>query len=65
MHIAWPDLVAALGLLLVIEGIFPFLSPQAMRRTLERVAGMQDRALRAAGAASMLAGVVILWLARS
>ena len=27
MHIAWPDLAAALGLLLVIEGILPFASP--------------------------------------
>ena len=27
MHIAWPDLAAALGLMLVIEGILPFLSP--------------------------------------
>ena len=65
MRIAWPDLAAALGLLLVIEGMFPFLSPRGMRRALARIAAMEDGALRAAGVASMLAGVLVLWLARS
>jgi len=65
MRIAWPDLAAALGLLLVIEGILPFLSPRAIRRTLERMVAMEDAALRLAGAASMIAGILVLWLARS
>jgi uncharacterized protein len=64
MRIAWPDLAAALGLLLVVEGILPFLSPARLRRALERMGAMSDTALRAAGVASMLAGVVVLWLAR-
>ena len=65
MNIAWPDLAAALGLLLVIEGILPFLSPGGVRRAFARLAAMDDTALRIAGAASMLAGVAVLWLARS
>jgi len=65
MNIAWPDLAAALGLLLVIEGILPFMSPRGVRRAFERLASMDDVALRIAGAASMLAGVAVLWLARS
>jgi len=65
MNIAWPDLAAALGLLLVIEGILPFLSPSGVRRAFERLAAMEDTALRIAGSASMLAGVAVLWLARS
>ncbi len=65
MHIAWPDLAAALGLLLVSEGILPFLNPRAMRAALERIAALEDGALRAAGVASMLAGVLVLWLSRS
>jgi uncharacterized protein YjeT (DUF2065 family) len=64
MNIAWPDLAAALGLLLVIEGILPFLSPRRVRRAFERLAAMDEAALRVAGAASMLAGVAVLWLAR-
>ena len=65
MDIAWPDLAAALGLVLVVEGILPFLSPRGIRRALERMIAMDDATLRFAGAASMLAGVVVLWLARS
>jgi len=65
MNIAWPDLAAALGLLLVIEGILPFLSPGAVRRTLVRVSSMDDATLRVAGAVSMLGGILLLWLVRS
>jgi len=65
MRIAWPDLAAALGLLLVIEGMFPFLAPRGMRQALERIASTDDAVLRIAGAASMLAGVLVLWLVRS
>ena len=65
MSIAWPDFAAALGLLLVIEGLLPFLNPAGMRRVLAAVSGQTDKALRIAGAASMLAGVVVLWLIRS
>jgi uncharacterized protein YjeT (DUF2065 family) len=64
MHIAWPDLAAALGLVLVIEGILPFLGPAAFRGALMRVAGSGDATLRAGGAVSMLAGLAVLWLAR-
>ena len=64
MSIAWPDLTAALGLMFVIEGILPFLSPDGLRRTLARAAAMDNTMLRVAGAVSMLAGVAVLWLAR-
>ncbi|MGH8130289.1 MAG: DUF2065 domain-containing protein [Steroidobacteraceae bacterium] len=65
MHIAWPDLAAALGLLLVFEGIFPFLSPGAIKRALAKFTAMDDLTLRVAGALSMLAGLALLWLVRS
>ena len=65
MHIAWPDLAAALGLMLVIEGILPFVSPAGIRRVLARLAAMDDAALRFAGAASMVAGAAVVWLVRA
>jgi uncharacterized protein len=65
MHIAWPDLAAALGLLLVLEGVLPFLSPASIRRTFARISTMDDTAFRVAGAASMLGGLLILWLVRT
>jgi len=65
MHIAWPDLAAALGLMLVIEGILPFASPGGVRSVFSRLAAMDDAALRVAGAASMIAGVAVVWLVRA
>ena len=65
MHIAWPDLAAALGLMLVIEGILPFVSPGGVRRVFARLTAMDDSALRIAGAASMVAGAAVVWLARA
>jgi len=65
MNIDWADLAAACGLLLVIEGILPFLSPAAARRAMSAMAAMADSQLRTAGALSMIAGLVLLWLLRS
>ncbi len=58
------DLMSALALVLVIEGIMPFLSPGAMRRVLFQIVQQNDRALRLTGFVSMLAGLVLLYLVR-
>jgi len=58
------DIAAAFGLFLVFEGIAPFINPQGVKRALVRLAEVRDRELRVAGLGSMLAGVVILFLAR-
>jgi uncharacterized protein YjeT (DUF2065 family) len=57
----WHDLGAALALMLVLEGVFPFLNPAALRQVLQAVAGLPDRYLRIAGLASMLIGVGLLY----
>lgn len=61
----WNDLLAALALLLVMEGILPFLSPQGLRNTLQQMIALNDRALRVIGLASMLAGLALLYWVRS
>jgi uncharacterized protein len=58
------DLLAALGLFLVLEGIAPFLHPQGVKRALGKLLTVQDRELRIAGLGSMLVGVIILFLVR-
>ena len=58
------DLLAALGLFLVLEGIAPFLNPQGVKRAFARLVEVRDRELRIAGLGSMLVGVVILFLVR-
>lgn len=58
------DLLAAVALMLVLEGILPFLNPGALRRTVQTIGQMDDRSLRGVGLISMLAGVVLLYVVR-
>lgn len=58
----WHDLLVAFALLLVIEGIWPFLSPDHLRRALLEVAGADNGTLRVAGLISMVVGVGLLYL---
>ena len=60
----WSDLLAAFALYLVLEGVLPFLNPQAMKRVLTTMTTLSDRQLRLWGLASMVAGVVLLYLVR-
>ena len=64
MSVVWSDLLAALALVLVIEGMVPFLNPQSLRRMLETVSQLDDRTLRITGLISMLCGVVLLYIVR-
>ncbi len=58
------DLFAALALMLVLEGILPFISPGALRRVARQMSESSDAALRATGLVSMLAGLILLYLVR-
>jgi uncharacterized protein YjeT (DUF2065 family) len=60
----WDDLVRAMALVLVIEGMLPFLSPDGWRRAMIQAGQLSDKTLRAIGLASMLAGVFVLYLTR-
>ena len=60
----WNDLFVALALVLVIEGILPFLNPAAMRELQRKMAEMDDKSLRMAGLSSMLVGLTLLYLLR-
>ncbi len=56
-------LVAALALMLVIEGVLPFTAPRVWRETFRTLIQMSDGQIRFAGLASMLIGLAILFLA--
>ncbi|MEE4360302.1 MAG: DUF2065 domain-containing protein [Pseudomonadales bacterium] len=58
------DLATALCLVLVIEGVLPFLSPRSWRGMVAKLALSDDRSLRLAGLASMLLGAGLLYLVR-
>ena len=55
-------LFAALALMLVIEGLLPFLSPGAWRRVFERATRLTDGQIRFLGLTSMIAGIAMLLL---
>ena len=60
----WSDLLAALALVLVIEGMVPFISPRTLRRLQESMSKLDDRTLRNIGLVSMISGVVLLYIVR-
>jgi len=57
-------LLTAFALMLVIEGILPFLVPGLWRETFRRLTEMGDGQIRFLGLTSMLAGLLLLYLAR-
>jgi uncharacterized protein YjeT (DUF2065 family) len=54
-------LLAGLALMLVFEGLLPFLAPQAWRETFARLIALQDHQLRFIGLTSMIIGVLLLF----
>jgi uncharacterized protein YjeT (DUF2065 family) len=53
----------AMALVLVIEGLFPFLSPSGWRRMFAQILQLSDGQIRFFGLCSILAGVLwLLWL---
>ncbi len=60
----WQDLWVALALVLVIEGILPFVNPNGMRSVWQQMAQMDDKSLRISGLVSMIAGLIVLSLVR-
>jgi uncharacterized protein len=60
----WNELLAAFGLMLVLEGILPFLNPRALRQTLLQITQLEDRVLRFVGLLSMAVGLLVLYILR-
>lgn len=51
----------ALGLMLVLEGMMPFLFPATWRETLRKLAQFQDGQLRFLGLTLMLSGLLLIY----
>ena len=52
----------ALALLLVLEGLFPFISPAGWRRTFTKLMELRDGQLRFFGLTAIVIGLVTLWV---
>ena len=55
------QIMQAVALVLVIEGILPFLSPASWRQGMQQVMAMPNRTIRSCGLLSMLLGVILLY----
>lgn len=60
----WTALFTALALVLIIEGLLPFLSPAGFRQSMQRASVLPDKQLRTAGFVSMAVGLILLYIVR-
>jgi len=61
----WTTLFMALALVLIIEGVLPFLAPSLWRDTFRRITQMSDGQIRFVGLSSMIVGLLILLWTRT
>lgn len=61
----WDELISACALVLVLEGIMPFISPSKWRDYIQRIAEMNDHTIRVIGLISMLIGMSVLFIVRA
>jgi len=60
----WTELGTAFCLLLVVEGIIPFLSPSRWRKAADSLANLKDSQMRLIGFFSMIVGTSLLYFIR-
>jgi uncharacterized protein len=58
-------IIAAIALLLILEGFLPFVAPKLWRHMVMSMAGQSDKALRITGLVLMLLGVGMFILAHN
>jgi uncharacterized protein len=54
----------ALGLMLIFEGLLPFIAPKAWRETFRRMIALNDGQLRFVGLISIVGGLLLMLLGR-
>lgn len=55
-------LLAAAGLVLILEGLLPFVNPAAWRRVFEQALRLSDAQLRSVGLAAIAVGMLLMLL---
>ena len=58
----WDILLRAVALMLVLEGIMPFIAPNHWRNMIQTISQMDNNTLRKIGLISMLSGVALLYM---
>lgn len=58
----WHDLLNAIALLLILEGLLPFVKPESLKKMYRTMAQTPESSLRMIGLASIVAGLVLLYM---
>jgi len=60
----WADFWAAMALVLVLEGLIPFISPGGYKNMVQQMATMSEQMLRNVGLVLIIVGLLFLYLVR-
>ena len=60
----WTELLSALALVFILEGILPFINPEWLKRVFLTASQMDNTSLRFIGVSSMLFGAIMLYIVR-
>lgn len=60
----WTEILTALALVFVFEGLLPFISPSKYRQMIAEITQLSDSSIRSVALVVMIAGLVLLFLVR-
>jgi uncharacterized protein YjeT (DUF2065 family) len=60
----WTEILTAVSLLLVIEGMLPFIRPSRYKQIVAQIVRLSDNQLRVFGLSAMIAGLLLLFVVR-
>ncbi len=60
----WTELLSAVALVFILEGVMPFINPDGMRRIFMLAMQLDNNTLRFIGLTSMLLGLLLLYFVR-
>ncbi|MDH3613788.1 MAG: DUF2065 domain-containing protein [Gammaproteobacteria bacterium] len=61
----WTEILTAVALLMIIEGMLPFVGPDRYKQLVAQIARLSDNQLRMFGLSAMIAGLLLLFFVRS
>ena len=61
----WSEILTAIALLFVIEGMLPFIRPGRYKQLVAQISRLSDNQLRTYGLTAMIAGLLLLFFVRS
>ena len=61
----WTEILTAVALVLILEGMLPFVGPGRYKQLVAQIVRLSDNQLRTFGLSTMIAGLLLLFFVRS